>query len=79
MYRNHRKAAHVRFILKLLHDNRGVSTIEYCLLASLIGLGIVTGVQETGKKVAGGLEDAQVAMTDDAGEPGKGKKKGKRK
>lgn len=69
----------MRFVSKLLRDNRGVSAIEYGLLASFIALGIVTAVQETGNKVSGSLDDAQVAMTDDPDGPGKGKKKGKRK
>ena len=69
----------MRFVSKLLRDDSGVSAIEYCLLASFIALGIVTAVQETGKKVGGSLDDAQAAMTDDPDGPGKGKKKGKRK
>ena len=36
---------------KLFWDNRGVGTIEYALVASLVSVGIVAAVQGTGNKI----------------------------
>lgn len=58
---------------KLLRDQRGVSAIEYCLLAAFIALGIVTSVGELGRNVTNGIDTAESTLSDD----GKGGKKGK--
>ena len=49
---------------RLLADHRGVTAIEYCLLASLIALALVTSVGQVGTSVAASLADAQASLVD---------------
>ena len=73
-------------IRRLLSNQRGVSAIEYALLAALIALSIVSALGELGTSVGEGLasaEDALPASVDgdgvDSGGNGGGKGKGKGK
>lgn len=47
----------------LFRDCRGVSSIEYALLASFIALGLGTALQETGSSVAGSLNGADAGLS----------------
>ncbi len=62
----------IRRSTKLFADERGVSAIEYALLAALIALGMVTSVEAAGRSVAGTLNVVQEALAD-AMDSGKGK------
>ncbi len=42
---------------KLLSDNRGISAIEYALIASLISVAAITGYHNLGSKVQSAFED----------------------
>lgn len=55
-------------------DKRGVSAIEYALLAALVGLGLVTSAQQTGAKLGDGFDTVGTQL-EEAGRKGKGKGK----
>lgn len=44
-------------IVKFLRDERGATAIEYALIASLIGLVIITAVGAVGSSLTGVFED----------------------
>ena len=46
----------------LLRDQTGVSAIEYCLVAALIALGMVTSAVRVGATVTGALDEAGSAL-----------------
>ncbi len=44
-------------LCKLLTDNRGISAIEYALIASLISVAAITGYHNLGSAVQNSFED----------------------
>jgi pilus assembly protein Flp/PilA len=48
--------------LKFLRDERGATAIEYALIASLIGLVIITAVGAVGDSVTGVFNDAAAGL-----------------
>lgn len=74
----------MRFGSRLARDERGVSAIEYALLAAMIALGIVTSLDRLGESSAKGFGEVGEALGDDSGggngkDNGKGNGKGKGK
>ncbi len=74
----------MRWFARLLSDDRGVSAIEYSLLAALIGLGLIASTQATGSKLGDGFGTVEAELEEAAGngkekpdKPGKPKKPGK--
>jgi pilus assembly protein Flp/PilA len=44
-----------RLFLKFLRDERGTTAIEYCVLAALIGMVLITAVTTMGAKLNSGF------------------------
>ena len=61
-------------VRRILHDERGVSAIEYALLAALIGLGIASSAGGVG----GGLTDTLEEIGNALGEKDTKEKKDKK-
>lgn len=49
-------------IMKFFRDERGATAIEYALIASLIGLVIITAVGAVGESVTGTFNDAAAGL-----------------
>jgi pilus assembly protein Flp/PilA len=49
-------------MLKFFHDERGATAIEYALIASLIGLVIITAVGAIGDSLNGVFDDAAAGL-----------------
>lgn len=49
-------------IVKFLHDERGATSIEYALVASLIGMVIITAVGAIGESLTGIFEDVSAGF-----------------
>lgn len=67
-------------LARLIADDRGVTAIEYSLLAALIGLGMVAAADQLGARVADGFEKVAKELGvspgkgwGPGGKPGKGK------
>lgn len=65
---------------RLVADDRGVTAIEYSLLAALIGLGMVASADQLGAKLGDGFEKVAKELGVSSGKgwgpggkPGKGK------
>ena len=54
----------MRGILKLLSDERGVGTIEYALIASLISIAAVSAMANLGTGVEQKYSDVDTAVAD---------------
>ena len=54
----------MRGLVKLLGDQRGVGTIEYALIASLISIGAFTAIVELGDKVDKRYDAVDTAVAD---------------
>jgi len=52
----------MRGILKLLSDQRGVGTIEYALIASLISIAAVSAMANLGNGVDGKFTEVETAV-----------------
>jgi len=50
-------------LIRLLKDERGISSVEYALLLALIGVGIATAAAGLGARVATNITDATTALT----------------
>lgn len=44
------------FFRKLLADNRGIATVEYAVIALLLGTGLIASLQGLGSEVVGSFE-----------------------
>ena len=52
----------MRFLGKLLNNERGASAIEYALIASLISIAAIAGYQNLGSKVESGYANVDTAL-----------------
>lgn len=68
----------MRVLSRLLKDCRGVSAIEYALLAAFIALTLFASLENLGGGVSDSLEKAEKGFPDSGGN-GRGKGKGKGK
>jgi Flp pilus assembly pilin Flp len=54
----------MRAILKLIKDERGVGSIEYAMIASLIAIAAISGIATLGDKVDQKYSEVDTAVDD---------------
>lgn len=52
------------FLRKLLTDDRGVATIEYAMIAILLGTGLIASLQGLGNEVVSSFEALETHITE---------------
>lgn len=53
----------IKAMKRLLIDEKGISSVEYALILSLIGMGIATAAGLLGTRVTANLNDATTDLT----------------
>jgi pilus assembly protein Flp/PilA len=53
----------MKFLRKLLGDNKGATAIEYGLIAALIAVAMIAAVRSVGTKVGGTFNNTEAGFT----------------
>lgn len=60
----------MKSLAKLIHDDRGVSAIEYCVLLALVGVTLIISLQSVGFSLAGNFSNTEAGLAASSGAGG---------